>query len=121
MDPTLGEKEEGKSRLEEMKCVAELSFSYRYTICLRYYTSIFLGAVAIVCVFGFLFLVPFVLDPAISTLMHQFVEEPVHCKVRTNHQPPDQTIRPEQPSYHFCQDDDARTAVRKEQLQLGQL
>ena len=48
----------------------------------RYYTSLFLGALAIVCIFGFLFLVPFVLDPAISTMMHQFVERPVHCKVR---------------------------------------
>ena len=35
-------------------------------------------------VFAFLFLVPFVLDPAISTMMHQFVERPVHCKVRTS-------------------------------------
>ena len=41
----------------------------------------FLGALCIVCVFAFLFLVPFVLDPAISTLMHQFVESPVHCRV----------------------------------------
>ena len=56
---------DGKSRLEEIK----------------YYTSMFLGALCIVCVFAFLFLVPFVLDPAISTLMHQFVEYPVHCKV----------------------------------------
>ena len=56
---------DGKSRLEEIK----------------YYTSMFLGALCIVCVFAFLFLVPFVLDPAISTLMHQFVETPVHCRV----------------------------------------
>ena len=56
---------DGKSRLEEIK----------------YYTSMFLGALCIVCVFAFLFLVPFVLDPAISTLMHQFVESPVHCRV----------------------------------------
>ena len=47
----------------------------------RYYTSLFLGALAIVCIFGFLFLVPFVLDPAISTMMHQFVTKPVHCRV----------------------------------------
>ena len=47
----------------------------------RYYTSLFLGALAIVCIFGFLFLVPFVLDPAISTMMHQFVTNPVHCRV----------------------------------------
>ena len=36
---------------------------------------------AIVSISAFLFLVPFVLDPAISTMMHQFVENPVHCKV----------------------------------------
>ena len=56
---------DGKSRLEEIK----------------YYTSMFLGALCIVCVFAFLFLVPFVLDPAISTMMHQFVTKPVHCRV----------------------------------------
>ena len=33
------------------------------------------------CIFAFLFLVPFVLDPAISTIMHEFTEEPVVCKV----------------------------------------
>ena len=65
VDPTMGEPEKPPSRLEQIK----------------YYTSLFLGALAIVCVFGFLFLVPFVLDPAISTMMHQFVEAPVHCRV----------------------------------------
>lgn len=59
---------DGKSRLEEIK----------------YYTSMFLGALCIVCVFAFLFLVPFVLDPAISTLMHQFVETPVHCRLESS-------------------------------------
>jgi len=65
VDPTMGEPEKPPSRIEQIK----------------YYTSLFLGALAIVCVFGFLFLVPFVLDPAISTMMHQFVTDPVHCKV----------------------------------------
>ena len=65
VDPTMGDKTETKSRLDDIK----------------YYTSLFLGALAINCVFGFLFLVPFVLDPAISTLMHDFIEDPVHCKV----------------------------------------
>ena len=37
--------------------------------------------VAINALFAFLFLIPFVLDPAISTMMHDFVEKPVHCKV----------------------------------------
>ena len=48
---------------------------------IKYYTSLFLGTVAIISVFAFLFLVPFVLDPAISTLMHKFVDDPVHCRV----------------------------------------
>lgn len=48
---------------------------------LKYYTSLFLGTVCIVNVFAFLFLVPFVLDPAISTLRHRFVDSPVTCKV----------------------------------------
>jgi len=48
---------------------------------LKYYTSLFLGTACIVNVFAFLFLVPFVLDPAISTLRHRFVDSPVTCKV----------------------------------------
>ena len=47
---------------------------------IKYYTSLFLGTVALVSLFAFLFLVPFVLDPAVSTMMHSFVEKPVHCK-----------------------------------------
>ena len=47
----------------------------------KYYTSLMLGTLCIVCIFAFLFLVPFVLDPAISTLMHEFVDTPVTCKV----------------------------------------
>lgn len=65
VDPTMGDSKESKSRLEDIK----------------YYTSLFLGTLCIVCVFGFLFLVPFVLDPAISTLMHEFKENPVHCRL----------------------------------------
>lgn len=47
----------------------------------KYYTSLILGTLCIVCIFAFLFLVPFVLDPAISTLMHEFVDVPVTCRV----------------------------------------
>ena len=47
----------------------------------KYYTSLLLGTFSIVSVFAFLFLVPFVLDPAISTLRHDFVDDPVTCKV----------------------------------------
>ena len=40
---------------------------------LKYYTSLVLGTLCIVNVFAFLFLVPFVLDPAISTLRHRYI------------------------------------------------
>lgn len=49
----------------------------------KYYTSLVLGTLCIVSIFAFLFLVPFVLDPAISTLMHEFVDEAVTCKVES--------------------------------------
>ena len=39
------------------------------------------GTLCLVCNFVFLFLVPFVLDPAISTLTHKFIDVPVSCKV----------------------------------------
>ena len=65
VDPNMVEGPETMSRLEEIK----------------YYTSLFLGSTAIICVFTFLFLIPFILDPAISTMFHSFVEDPVHCKV----------------------------------------
>ena len=52
---------------------------------IKYYTSLVLGTTAIICVFVFLFLIPFILDPAISTMVHAFVEEPVHCKVSTRY------------------------------------
>jgi len=47
----------------------------------KYYTSLILGTLCIVSVFAFLFLVPFVLDPAISTMIHDFTETPVTCAV----------------------------------------
>ena len=47
----------------------------------KYYTSLVLGTLCIVSAFTFLFLVPFVLDPAVSTMLHDFKEEPVTCKV----------------------------------------
>ena len=47
----------------------------------KYYTSLVLGTLCIVSAFAFLFLVPFVLDPAISTMLHDFKQEPVTCKV----------------------------------------
>ena len=46
------EADQNKSRLEDIK----------------YYTSLFLGTLAICCLFAFLFLIPFILDPEISTM-----------------------------------------------------
>ena len=63
-DPTTAEVPE-RSRLEDIK----------------YYTSLVLGTTAMIFVFVFHFLIPFILDPAISTMVHVFVEKPVHCNV----------------------------------------
>ena len=54
---------------------------FHYQTCKFVINPVKTGTVAIVSLFAFLFLVPFVLDPAISTMMHQFVEAPVHCRV----------------------------------------
>ena len=39
----------------------------------KYYTSLILGTLCIVNVFVFLFLIPFVLDPAISTISQRYI------------------------------------------------
>ena len=54
---------------------------------IKYYTSIFLGTLAILSVFVLLLLVPLVLLPAISTLLYHPVEAPVHCKVAAGTMP----------------------------------
>lgn len=45
----------------------------------KFYTSLCLGTTAFVSVFAFLFLIPFVVDPAISSLMADYEPEPVVC------------------------------------------
>ncbi|KAG5682942.1 hypothetical protein PVAND_012259 [Polypedilum vanderplanki] len=47
----------------------------------KWYTSVCLGTTAILSVFAFLFLIPFVVDPAISALTLDFQSEPVTCVV----------------------------------------
>ena len=38
-----------------------------------------------ICTFSiFLFLIPFVVDPAVATINHDFVETPVQCRVVLN-------------------------------------
>jgi len=69
-----------EAEAEALKEAEEGSKPSRVEEC-KYYTSLTLGTFCIVSVFAFLFLVPFVLDPAISTLTHDFVDEPVTCKV----------------------------------------
>ncbi|XP_037078760.1 protein tipE-like [Pollicipes pollicipes] len=48
---------------------------------LRYYVTLVMSVVAIFSFFALLFLVPFVFDPAISTLSADFPEEPAACKL----------------------------------------
>ncbi|XP_022915116.1 protein tipE [Onthophagus taurus] len=50
----------------------------------KFYASLCLGTVAFVSVFAFLFLIPFVVDPAISSLMANYETEAVTC-VATHH------------------------------------
>jgi len=45
----------------------------------KFYTSLCLGTTAIISVFAFLFLIPFVVDPAISTIMSDYDPNPVTC------------------------------------------
>lgn len=47
----------------------------------KFYTSLFLGTMAILAVFGFLFLIPFVVEPAITTILADFSPHPVACVV----------------------------------------
>lgn len=46
----------------------------------KFYTSICLGTTALLSVFAFLFLIPFVVDPSITTIMANFDATPVTCK-----------------------------------------
>ena len=50
----------------------------------KFYTSLCLGTTAIVSVFAFLFLIPFVVDPAISSILANYERDPVTC-VATDH------------------------------------
>ncbi|XP_037939597.1 protein tipE-like isoform X2 [Teleopsis dalmanni] len=47
----------------------------------KFYTSVCLGTTAILSVFAFLFLIPFVVDPAISTIIADYDPVPVTCIV----------------------------------------
>lgn len=47
----------------------------------KFYTSLCLGTTAILAVFGFLFLIPFVVEPAISTILADFSPHSVACVV----------------------------------------
>lgn len=50
----------------------------------KFYTSLCLGVTAILAVFAFLFLIPFVVEPAISTILADFSPHAVACVV-TDH------------------------------------
>lgn len=44
-----------------------------------FYTTAFFVLLATFSLFAFLFLVPFVIEPAFSTIFMQFNEDPAHC------------------------------------------
>lgn len=50
----------------------------------KFYTSLCLGTTACLSVFAFLFLVPFVIEPAITTILADYTPDPVACMV-TDH------------------------------------
>lgn len=50
----------------------------------KFYASLCLGTVAFISVFAFLFLIPFVVDPAINSILADYESEPVTC-VATEH------------------------------------
>lgn len=50
----------------------------------KFYTSLCLGTTAIISVFAFLFLIPFVVDPAISSILANYERDAVTC-VATDH------------------------------------
>lgn len=50
----------------------------------KFYTSVCMGTTAILAVFAFLFLIPFVVEPAISTILADFSPHAVAC-VTTSH------------------------------------
>lgn len=50
----------------------------------KFYASLFLGITAFLSVFAFLFLIPFVVDPAITSILADYEPEPIVC-VTTQH------------------------------------
>jgi len=46
----------------------------------NFYASLCMGTTAFVSVFAFLFLIPFVVDPAISTIVADYQQEPITCR-----------------------------------------
>ncbi|KAK7605481.1 hypothetical protein V9T40_007339 [Parthenolecanium corni] len=52
---------------------------------LIFYTTAFFLLLAIFSAFGFLFLVPFIIEPAYTTIKMDFDEEPAHCITASTH------------------------------------
>lgn len=64
-------------QVEESKITAMLEKA-------KFYTSVCMGTTAILAVFAFLFLIPFVVEPAISTILADYSPHAVAC-VTTDH------------------------------------
>ena len=50
----------------------------------KFYTSLCLGSTAILAVFAFLFAIPFVVEPAISTILADFSPIPIACSTSSH-------------------------------------
>ena len=50
----------------------------------KFYTSLCMGSTSILAVFAFLFAIPFVVEPSISTILADFSPSPVAC-ITTSH------------------------------------
>ena len=55
-----------------------------FLVRLKYYTTLTLGLIACLSCFIFFFLIPFILDPSISTLVADFSPDPVVCRTILN-------------------------------------
>ncbi|CAH0393972.1 unnamed protein product [Bemisia tabaci] len=73
----MGEESAGDGEGDKQQLLAEMTLLAK----IKFYTSLFLGTTAILSVFAFLFLIPFVVDPAISTILADYDPEPITCMV----------------------------------------
>lgn len=74
----------GLGGLEHSPSFRQMSQMASFVERAKFYTSLCLGTTAIISVFAFLFLIPFVVDPAISSILANYERVAVTC-VATDH------------------------------------